>query len=101
MKYYEKGSENKVIVNGDNVGKMMYVIIKWEYRKKKINKLKWRFLIKNKIYIGWMKIESIEERKSLKVWNEEGVKIIKRKKMIISGEMGYGKWKIKKNRKKK
>jgi hypothetical protein len=67
VKYYEKGSENKVIVNGDNVGKMMYVIIKWEYRKKKINKLKWRFLIKNKIYIGWMKIESIEERKSLKV----------------------------------
>jgi hypothetical protein len=60
--YYEPGSEHRVTVPGDPVGKLESAILRWEYRTNPLNPLTWRFIATPRIYIGWMKIESIEER---------------------------------------
>lgn len=62
VQYYEPGSEHQVIVPGDPVGKLMSVTLQWEYRTNPLNPLTWRFFLTPHIYIGWMQIESIEER---------------------------------------
>lgn len=62
VQYYEPGSEHQVIVPGDPVGKLKSVILQWEYRTNPLNPLTWRFFLTPHIYIGWMQIESIEER---------------------------------------
>jgi hypothetical protein len=62
VQYYEPGSEHQVIVPGDPVGKLMSVILQLEYQTNPLNPLTWRFFLRPHIYIGWMQIESIEER---------------------------------------
>lgn len=51
-----------MIVPGDPVGKLQSVILRWEYRTNPLNPLTWRFFLTPHIYIGWMQIESIEEK---------------------------------------
>jgi hypothetical protein len=62
VQYYEPGSEHQVIVPGDPVGKLQHIILRWEYRTNPLNPLTWRIFITPRIYVGWMQVESIEER---------------------------------------
>ncbi|GFG30365.1 hypothetical protein Cfor_12942 [Coptotermes formosanus] len=101
VQYYEPGSEHQVIVPGDPVGKLQSVILRWEYRTNPLNPLTWRFFLTPHIYIGWMQIESIEEKHSLTVCPEEGVPLLTRKPLTLSGEMGYGHCNLKPNTKQK
>ncbi|PNF41741.1 Pancreatic lipase-related protein 2 [Cryptotermes secundus] len=65
--FYEPGSGHQVTVPGDPVGKLQSAILRWEYRANPLNPLTWRFIATPRIYISWMRIESLEERDSLTI----------------------------------
>jgi len=70
VQYYEPGSKHQVIVPGDPVGKLQSVILHWEYRTNPLNPLTWRLFLTPRIYIGWMQIQSIEEKHRYVLFDE-------------------------------
>ncbi|XP_033610214.1 pancreatic triacylglycerol lipase isoform X2 [Cryptotermes secundus] len=101
VQYYEPGSKHQVIVPGDPVGKLQHVILQWEYRTNPLNPLTWRIFITPRIYIGWMQVESIEERYGLTVCPEDGVPLLTRKPLKLSGKTGQDSCNLKPTQKQK
>ncbi|KDR08050.1 pancreatic lipase-related protein 2-like [Zootermopsis nevadensis] len=86
--YYEPGSEHRVTVPGAPVGKLESAVLRWEYRTNPLNPLTWRFITTPRIYISWIKMESIEEGDSLTICPAEDVPLTAWKPLILSKRPG-------------